>query len=181
MIVTETKLKGCFIIEPKVFKDERGLFFESFQKEKLEKELGQALRFVQDNQSISKKGVLRGLHFQDSPYAQAKLVQVIQGTILDVIVDLREDSDTFGEHIKIKLSDTDKRLVFIPKSMAHGFVVLSEEAIFAYKCDNYYHQPSERGIAYNDATLNIDWEYPTENIILSEKDSQLPSFKTLYP
>ncbi len=180
MIVTETRLKGCFTIEPKLFKDERGVFFESFQKEKLEKKLGQLLHFVQDNQSISKKGVLRGLHFQKAPYAQAKLVQVIQGTILDVIVDLREDSDTFGQHIKIKLSDSHKKSIFIPKGMAHGFVVLSEEAIFAYKCDNYYHQPSERGIAFNDTTLNIDWEYPTEHLILSEKDAELPSFNALY-
>lgn len=181
MIVTETRLKGCFTIEPRLFEDERGVFFESFQKEKLEKELGQPLHFVQDNQSISKKGVLRGLHFQEGTYAQAKLVQVIQGTILDVIVDLRKDSDTFGQHVKIKLTGDQKKLIFIPKGMAHGFVVLSEEAVFAYKCDNYYHQPSERGIAYNDITLNIDWEYPTEQLILSEKDAELPSFNELYP
>ncbi|WP_461443297.1 dTDP-4-dehydrorhamnose 3,5-epimerase [Maribacter sp.] len=181
MIVTETKLKGCFIIEPKIFHDNRGVFFESFQKEKLEKALEQPLHFVQDNQSISKRGVLRGLHFQEGRYAQAKLVQVIQGTVLDVIVDVRENSDTFGQHIKVKLSGNHKKSIFIPKGMAHGFLVLSEEAIFSYKCDNYYHWPSEQGIAYSDVSLNIDWEFPVEHIILSEKDALLPSFKELYP
>ena len=180
MIITETKLKGCFVIEPKVFFDERGLFFESFQKEKLEEALGFALNFVQDNQSISKQGVLRGLHFQDGEYAQAKLVQVIKGEVLDVIVDLRKESSTFGEHMTIELSDANKKLIFIPKGMAHGFVVRSTEAIFAYKCDSYYHQRSESGLIYNDQTLNIDWEYPTESIILSEKDAELPTFKELY-
>lgn len=181
MILTETGLNGCYIIEPKVFKDERGAFFESFQKEKLEKALGRPLDFVQDNQSISKRGVLRGLHFQNGSHAQAKLVQVVKGSILDVIVDLREGSATFGTHIKVNLSDTKKQLIFIPRGMAHGFVVTSEEAIFSYKCDNYYHQPAEGGIAYNDPTLAIDWEYPVEHIILSDKDARLPSFKSLYP
>lgn len=180
MTVTETKLKGCFIIEPKVFFDDRGLFFESFQKEKLEKAIGIPLNFVQDNQSISKQGVLRGLHFQEGGHAQSKLVQVVKGEILDVIVDLREESPTFGDHIKIELSDSTKKSLFIPKGMAHGFVVLSEEAIFTYKCDAYYHQASERGIIYSDDTLNIDWEYPRDNIILSEKDVALPTFKALY-
>lgn len=181
MIVTETHLKGCYLITLQVFQDERGAFFESFQKEKLEKALGQSLDFVQDNQSISKQGVLRGLHFQQGSHAQAKLVQVIKGNILDVIVDLREGSATFGQHIKVHLSDTKKQSVFIPRGMAHGFLVTSAEAIFAYKCDNYYHQPAEGGIAYDDPTLNIDWEYPVERIVLSEKDAQLPSFKSLYP
>ena len=180
MKVTETRLKGCFIIEPKVFFDERGLFFESFRKEKLEKAIGVPLNFVQDNQSISKKGVLRGLHFQEREHAQSKLIHVIKGEILDVIVDLREESPTFGEHIKVELSESSKISIFIPKGMAHGFVVRSQEAIFCYKCDDYYHQPSERGIIYNDQTLNIDWEYPKENIILSEKDKVLPTFKEWY-
>lgn len=180
-MVTETQLKGCFIVQPKVFFDERGLFFESFQKEIFEKAFDQTLNFVQDNQSISKKGVLRGLHFQEGQHAQAKLVQVIKGAVLDVIVDLRRESPSFGEHITIELSDVNKKLIFIPKGMAHGFVVLSEEAIFSYKCDSYYHQPSEKGIIYNDVTLNIDWQYPSEKVILSEKDAQLPTFKELYP
>ncbi len=180
MTVTETHLKGCFIIEPKIFFDERGLFFESFQKEKLEESLGCTLNFMQDNQSISKQGVLRGLHFQDGEYAQAKLVQVVKGEVLDVIVDLRLESPTFGQHITIELSDTNKKLIFIPKGMAHGFVVRSAEAIFAYKCDAYYYQGSESGLIYNDKTLNIDWKYPTEGIILSKKDTELPTFKELY-
>lgn len=181
MKVTETKLKGCFIIEPKVFFDERGLFFESFQKEKLEKALGRSLNFVQDNQSISKQGVLRGLHFQEGEFAQAKLVQVVKGKVLDVIVDLRSASPTFGQHIKLELSDANKKSMFIPKGIAHGFIVRSKEAIFAYKCDAYYHQSSEKGLIYNDKTLNINWEYPEESIILSEKDAALPTFKEMYP
>ena len=180
MKVTETHLKGCFVIEPKVFHDERGLFFESFQKDKLEKELGLTLNFVQDNQSISKQGVLRGLHFQEGDHAQAKLVQVVKGEVLDVIVDLRKNSATFGEHITIELSDTNKKSIYIPKDMAHGFVVRSIEAIFAYKCDAYYHQASERGLIYNDSTLGIDWEYPLEKMILSEKDAALPTLKEVY-
>ncbi len=180
MKVTETHLKGCFIIEPSVFHDERGLFFESFQKEQLERVIGHEVDFVQDNQSISKQGVLRGLHFQEGAHAQAKLVQVIKGEVLDVIVDLRKDSLTFGQHMTIELSDTNKKLVFIPKGMAHGFVVRSKEAIFAYKCDAYYHQPAERGLIYNDSTLGIDWGYPSEDVILSAKDAALPTFKELY-
>ena len=155
-------------------------FSSPFKKEKLEEALGFALNFVQDNQSISKQGVLRGLHFQDGDYAQAKLVQVIKGEVLDVIVDLRKGSPTFGEHLTIELSDANKKLIFIPKGMAHGFVVRSTEAIFAYKCDAYYHQRSESGLIYNDEILNIDLEYPTESIILSEKDAELPTFKELY-
>jgi dTDP-4-dehydrorhamnose 3,5-epimerase len=178
--VKQTQLKGCFIIEPKVFLDERGSFFESFQKEKLEQALRLPLNFVQDNQSVSKQGVLRGLHFQQGEYAQAKLVQVIKGEVLDVIVDLRQGSPTFGQHVKVELTDNIRKLIFIPKGMAHGFVVKSNEAIFSYKCDAYYHQASERGIIYNDETLNIDWEYPQENLVLSDKDAKLPTFKELY-
>ncbi len=177
MKVTETQLKGCFIIEPKVFLDERGVFFESFHKKKLEEALGLTLNFVQDNQSISKQGVLRGLHFQEGEHAQAKLVQVIKGEVLDVVVDLRPDSPTFGQHISIELSDTNRKSIYIPKGMAHGFLVRSAEAIFAYKCDAYYHQASESGIIYSDDTLNIDWEYPKDKIVLSEKDAKLPTFK----
>lgn len=180
MKVTETHLSGCFIVEPSVFHDERGLFFESFHKKKLEQAIGHTVDFVQDNQSISKQGVLRGLHFQEGAHAQAKLVQVIKGEVLDVMVDLREESPSFSRHLTIELSDTNKKLIFIPKGIAHGFVVRSREAIFAYKCDAYYHQPAERGLIYNDTTLGIDWEYPLEDIILSEKDAALPTFKELY-
>lgn len=180
MIVTETKLKGCFTITPKVFKDDRGLFFESYQKEKFDKAIGTAVDFVQDNQSISKKGVLRGLHFQEGDYAQAKLVSVVKGEVLDVVVDLRKDSRTYKQYIKIKLSAYNMKSIFIPKGMAHGFLTLSEEAIFTYKCDNYYHPASESGIVYNDDTLQVDWEYPLESILRSQKDKDLPTFKELY-
>ena len=181
MKVTESFLKGCYIIEPNVFVDNRGLFFESFHSEKFKDVLSLDLNFVQDNQSISKQGVLRGLHFQEGVHAQAKLVHVVKGEVLDVVVDLRRESSTFGEHMTIQLSDTNRKSLFIPKGMAHGFVVRSTEAIFAYKCDAYYHPSSERGLIYNDSTLGIDWDYPTEKIILSEKDAMLPTFKQLYP
>jgi dTDP-4-dehydrorhamnose 3,5-epimerase len=178
--IIETQLQGCFIIEPTIFFDDRGLFFESYQKEKLDQALGYAVNFVQDNQSISKQGVLRGLHFQEGEHAQAKLVQVIKGAVLDVIVDLRKGSPTFGQHLTIELSDSNKKSIFIPKGIAHGFIVQSTEAVFAYKCDAYYHQPAERGLIFNDDTLGIDWKYPTEEIILSEKDAELPTFKEMY-
>lgn len=180
MNVVETHLKGCFIIEPQVFKDERGLFFETYQKEKFEKAIGRSIDFVQDNQSVSKRGVLRGLHFQEGDYAQAKWVHVVKGEVLDVVVDLRKNSKTFKQHFKIKLSAENMKSIFIPKGIAHGFLTLSEEAVFTYKCDNYYHQASESGIIYNDETLQIDWEYPIQDIILSEKDRELPKFKELY-
>ena len=181
MKVTETYLKGCFIIEPKVFVDNRGLFFESFHRGKFKEVLGLDLDFVQDNQSISKQGVLRGLHFQEGVHAQAKLIHVVKGKVLDVVVDLRRESPTFGAHMTIELSDSNRKSIFIPKGMAHGFVVRSPEAIFAYKCDAYYHPSSERGLIYNDSTLGIDWDYPSDKIILSEKDAVLPTFKELYP
>lgn len=179
MRITETVLKGCFIAEPKVFKDDRGLFYESYQAEKLHNALGYMVNFVQDNQSISKKGVLRGLHFQNGDHAQAKLVRVVKGEVLDVIVDLRKDSSTFGQHLKINLSEDNKKSIFIPKGMAHGFLTLSEEAIFTYKCDMYYHPSSEKGIIYNDKDLNIDWEVPIAGLLLSEKDLNLPTFKSV--
>lgn len=180
MKIAETNLKGCYIIEPRVFEDERGVFFESYQKKRFDKAVGEKVNFVQSNHSVSKKGVLRGLHFQKGKYAQAKLVQVVKGEVLDVIVDLRANSETFGHHYKRKLSAENKTLVFIPKGMAHGFLTISEEAVFTYKCDNYYDKSSESGIIYNDNHLNIDWEYPVGKIILSKKDGELPSFKKLY-
>ena len=179
MKISETNLKGCFLLEPKVFVDKRGLFFESFKKNELEKALGYKVSFVQENQSISKRGVLRGLHFQKGDAAQAKLVKVVKGEVLDVIVDIRKDSPTFGQHFKIRLTAENKKMLFIPRGIAHGFLSLSEEVIFTYKCDNYYHHKAESGILYNDADLGIDWEFPQEQILLSPKDLQLPLFKTI--
>lgn len=181
MIATPTPLEGCFMIKPNVFTDNRGMFFESYNKLKFEKAIGQKVDFVQDNQSESKRGVLRGLHFQKGEHAQAKWVRVIKGEILDVVIDLRTDSKTFGQHFTIRLSEDNLKSLFIPKGMAHGFLTLSENATFSYKCDNYYHQASESGIIYNDETLNIDWEISPQNIILSEKDMELTTFKKLYP
>lgn len=180
MKITETYLKGCFIIQPDVHADNRGTFFESYQKKKLEIGLGFSVDFVQDNQSVSKKHTLRGLHYQEGDYAQAKLARVAKGEALDVIVDLRNDSPTFSQHFKIRLSEENNIAIFIPKGMAHGFLSLSDEVLFIYKCDNYYHAPSEKGIIYNDPTLNIDWEFPLEKVVVSEKDASLPTFKELF-
>jgi dTDP-4-dehydrorhamnose 3,5-epimerase len=172
----ETKLSGCFILEPKIHTDERGLFFETFRKEDLEAAVGYNVDFVQENQSISKKGVLRGLHFQKSEAAQAKLISVANGDVLDVIVDLRQESLTYGQHIKIELSSENKKSIFIPKGMAHGFLAISDEVVLTYKCDNYYNPKLESGIIYNDENLNIDWQFPKEQLILSPKDLRLPKF-----
>ena len=179
MKITETILEGCYVLEPKIFEDERGIFFESYNKKDFEERIGLNIDFVQDNHSVSKKGVLRGLHFQKGENAQAKLVRVVKGEVLDVVVDIRKESPTFGRHFKIKLSDTNNKALFIPKGMAHGFLTLSEEAVFVYKCDSYYQKQAESGIMYNDEDLGIDWEYPSKKIILSKKDRQLPSLKAL--
>jgi len=180
MRIEETYLKGSYIITPKVFQDSRGEFFESFNKRVFEKETGVHLEFVQDNQSISFQNALRGLHFQTGPYEQAKLVRVVQGEVLDICVDLRKDSETFGNHFSIILNGEDNKQLFIPKGFAHGFLTLSESAIFCYKCDQYYNQESEKGIIYNDEDLNIDWEIREEKVLLSEKDKNLPTFKSLF-
>lgn len=177
MNLLPTSLPDCYLIQPKIYKDNRGFFFEAFNKALLEGKMGTALDFVQDNHSFSTRGVLRGLHFQQAPYAQAKLVRVISGEVMDVVVDLRPDSKTYRQHFKIKLSGQNRHMLYIPRGMAHGFLTLSEEATFLYKCDNYYHNKSERGIRYDDPDLEIDWEYPKESIILSEKDKLLPSLK----
>lgn len=179
MKFTESPLKGCFVIEPKVFNDERGLFFEAYHQQKFEEAIAQKIAFVQDNVSTSKKGVLRGLHFQIGDNAQAKLVQVLQGEVLDVVVDLREGSSTFGQHFKMKLSSENRKSIFIPKGMAHGFLALSESVIFYYKCDEFYDPKSEAGILYNDQKLDINWEMAEEELILSEKDLKLPLLKDL--
>ena len=177
MTITETKLKGCYVIEPKIYKDNRGYFYESFNLDKFNSALGLNVNFVQDNESFSIKGTLRGLHYQIGQHAQAKLVRVIQGKVLDVVVDLRNGSPTYGGNVSLELSDENKKQLFIPKGFAHGFVVLSETAIFSYKCDNYYDKSSEGGIIYNDPTLNIDWLLPDNELIISEKDVVLPKLE----
>lgn len=177
MKVTETKLKGCFILEPRVFEDERGYFFESFNHRAFCEAIGQQVDFVQDNQSYSTRGVLRGLHFQKGEHAQAKLVRVLQGRVLDVAVDLREGSPTYGQHLSIELTGENKKQLFIPRGFAHGFVVLSDSAHFFYKCDNYYNKEAEGGIVFNDDTLNIDWKQSKKTIIVSHKDKMLPSLR----
>lgn len=177
MIFTEKGPKGCYILEPSVFEDERGYFMESFNHKRFMDGIGQDITFVQDNQSFSKKGVLRGLHFQRGAYAQAKLVRVLSGAVLDIAVDLRKDSKTFGEHVSVELSSENKRQFFVPRGFAHGFIVLSETADFFYKCDNYYHKESEGGIIYNDSFLNIDWKLSDSEIQVSEKDLKLPTFE----
>ena len=176
MQVLQTKIPGLLIIEPKVFKDQRGYFFESYSYRKYQK-FGIENEFVQDNVSSSVRGVIRGLHYQLSPYAQGKLIQVLKGKVLDVVVDLRQGSPTFGEHLALELSDENHRQFFVPRGFAHGFSVLSEEVLFSYKCDNYYNKESERGINFNDSSLNIDWQIPESEIIVSPKDQALPSLE----
>ncbi len=177
MKVTETFLKGCFIVEPQLFSDQRGYFFESYNAEKFNNAIGTEVNFVQDNQSFSKRGVIRAIHYQTGEYAQAKLVSVLSGKVLDVAVDLRKDSPTFGKHFSIELSSENKKQLFIPRGFGHGFAVLSETAEFFYKCDNFYNKASEGGIIYNDAKLNIDWKIQKNLIDISQKDIVLPSFK----
>lgn len=177
MITKETKLKGCFIIEPQVFKDKRGYFVESYNQATFNNALGIDINFVQDNESQSSKGVLRGLHYQRGKHAQSKLVRVVKGRVLDVVVDLRPDSSTFGEHVTVELSEANKTQFFVPRGFAHGFIVLENDTIFSYKCDNYYHKASEAGIIYNDEDLGIDWRLSDEELIISEKDLVLPNFK----
>lgn len=169
------------IIEPKVFFDERGYFFESFNEVVFEEKTGMKVHFIQDNQSQSSKGVLRGLHYQRGEYQQAKLVRVVQGEVLDVVVDLRKDSDTYGQHFTQILSSDNYLQVFIPRGCAHGFLVKSETAIFAYKCDNVYNKDSEGGISYADPSLQIDWEYDLDTVIVSDKDKVLPLFENALP
>tara|TARA_R100000935_G_scaffold58092_1_gene93884 strand:- start:22062 stop:22607 length:546 start_codon:yes stop_codon:yes gene_type:complete len=177
--ITETQLKGCFILEPTVYEDERGIFFESYHKTNLEKALGKTINFVQDNISVSKKGVLRGLHYQAGKHAQSKLVQVVQGEVLDIVVDLRRESNTYGQYFKLKLSSENRKSLFIPKGMAHGFLALTPEVIFSYKCDSHYQKEAEKGIRYDDPELDIDWELKGMHVILSPKDLQLPLWQDL--
>lgn len=177
MNLIKTKIKGLLILEPKVFADDRGYFFESYNKKTLDDLIGKNYTFVQDNESKSSYGVIRGLHYQLAPYSQAKLVRVLEGSVYDVAVDLRKDSPTFGKWVGVELSGENKRQFLIPKGFAHGFSVLSETVVFAYKCDEYYHPEAEAGIIYNDPTLNIDWKIPEKDVKLSEKDKLLPELK----
>ncbi len=174
MKVTETPIAGVLIIEPRVFSDSRGTFFESYNDKSL-KESGINFDFLQDNQSVSKKGVIRGLHFQRPPFEQGKLVRVLKGSVVDVALDLRNGSPTFGRHFDIELSDRNNLMLWIPPGFAHGFSVLEDNTIFSYKVTNYYHSTSESGIIYNDIDLNIDWG--VKDGIVSEKDKVLPSYK----
>lgn len=176
MTISTCHLKDLLIIEPKVFYDDRGYFFESFTLKRFEEQTGKKVKFVQDNESRSTYGTLRGIHFQNPPHDQSKLVRAVTGTILDVAVDLRTDSDTFGQWHSEVLSDENKKQLFIPKGFGHGFAVLSDTAIFSYKVDNYYDQESENGILWNDQSLAIDWQLPSSSIILSTKDESLRSF-----
>ncbi|MEA3418938.1 MAG: dTDP-4-dehydrorhamnose 3,5-epimerase [Campylobacterota bacterium] len=170
----KTDISDVIIIEPIVFADDRGYFVETFREDKLEEAIGHSVDFVQDNESKSTYGVLRGLHFQLPPFAQSKLVRVINGKILDIAVDIRKGSPTFGKYVSIELSEENKRMLFIPRGFAHGFVVLSEEAIFSYKVDNYYSKEFDRGIAFNDPTLNIEWQLDSDALRLSVKDQMQP-------
>ena len=176
MKITETELAGCFLIEPRVFEDERGYFFESYHLKRFQDSTGLDLNFVQDNESKSKYGVIRGLHIQKGEFAQAKLIRVLSGKILDVAVDARPDSPNYGKSFSIELSAENKKQLFVPKGFLHGFSVLSPEAIVLYKCDTYYNQNSEDGVHPLDQQLAIDWKVPEHAQILSEKDSQAKSF-----
>lgn len=175
MEVIKTEIEGVVIIEPKIFGDDRGYFFESFNAAEFARKVGVNTVFVQDNESKSKYGVLRGLHFQKGRFAQSKLVRVVEGRVIDIAVDIRRGSPTFGKHAAVELSKDNKRQLFIPRGFAHGFAVLSEEAVFQYKCDNLYAPGHEGAIAWNDPKLGIDWQIRPEDAILSEKDKRHPS------
>ena len=176
MEIQETDLKDCLLITPRVFDDERGYFFESFNENTFEAKTGLSGKFVQDNQSFSSYGVIRGLHAQTGNFAQAKLIRVIAGEVLDVVVDIRPGSPTFGQHFSVKLSAENKLQLYIPRGFLHGFSVLSNTAALFYKCDNFYNKASEIGVIYNDATLNIDWQIPAEKQLVSVKDLVLSNF-----
>lgn len=171
MEVIKTDIEGVVIIEPRIFRDERGYFYESFSQREFEEKVCRTT-FVQDNQSKSSYGVLRGLHFQKPPYSQSKLVRCIKGTVLDVAVDIRKGSPTFGKYVAVELSEDNHRQFFIPRGFAHGFAVLSDEAVFQYKCDNFYNKESEGAVAWDDPELCIDWKVPADKVLLSEKDRQ---------
>ena len=172
-----TEIEDVVIIEPKVHGDARGYFVETFREDKLQKFLGYKINFCQDNESKSSRGVLRGLHYQLAPAAQTKLVRVIQGRVLDVAVDIREGSPTFAKHVSVELTSENKRQLLVPRGFAHGFVVLEDDTVFAYKVDNYYSPENDRGIAFDDASLSIDWQVPHVELNLSQKDTKQPKLK----
>ena len=176
MEVKKTKINGVFLIKPQIFKDKRGYFFESFNSKEFRKAIGLDVQFIQDNQSLSSKNVLRGLHFQHPPFAQAKLVSVIKGEVLDVVVDIRKGSDTYGEYIAEHLSEENHQQLYIPEGMAHGFLTLKDDTIFTYKCSNYYNKEAEGSILWNDELLNINWG--SSNPIVSHKDQQAKNFSS---
>ncbi|WP_348661867.1 dTDP-4-dehydrorhamnose 3,5-epimerase [Croceibacter atlanticus] len=178
MIINKTPLKDCYSIEPRVFHDERGYFYEQFNEQIFQAETKLNVKFVQDNVSESKFGVIRGLHYQQGIHSQAKLVTVLEGEVLDVAIDLRKNSPSFGKQFSMILSSENKKQLFVPKGFAHGFSVLSKTARFFYKCDEYYNKESETGIKYNDETLNIDWQLKDGEIIVNDKDKHLPDFKS---
>lgn len=178
MQVIKTPLPGLVVIEPRLFVDERGYFFESFSEKKFREEVAD-VRFVQDNESHSSYGVVRGLHFQAPPYAQSKLVRVIVGAVLDVAVDIRKGSPTYGQHFSVELTAENHRQLFLPRGFAHGFSVLSEEVVFQYKCDNFYAPEAEGAVAWNDPDLGIDWRIPASEVILSAKDAKHPRLTDL--
>lgn len=176
MEVIKTSIEGVVIIEPRVFRDARGYFFESFSQREFEEKVGK-IQFVQDNESMSSYGVMRGLHFQRPPFTQSKLVRVIKGAVLDVAVDIRKNSPTYGKHVAVELTEDNHRQFFVPRGFAHGFAVLSDEAIFQYKCDNFYAPQADGGISILDGDLGIDWHIPMDKAILSEKDTKHPLLK----
>lgn len=176
MEIIKTKLDGVVIIEPKIFRDSRGYFFESFSQREFEEKVCK-INFVQDNESMSSYGVMRGLHFQRPPFTQAKLVRCVKGAVLDVAVDIRKDSPTYGQHVAVELTEDNHYQMFIPHGFAHGFSVLSETAVFQYKCDQFYHPESDAGISILDKSLGIDWRIPADKAILSDKDTRHPLFK----
>ena len=176
MNVVQTEIPEVVIIEPRIFTDARGYFFESFSQREFEEKVRE-IRFVQDNESKSSYGVLRGLHFQKPPHAQSKLVRVVKGAVLEVAVDLRRGSDTFGKYVAVELTEDNHRQLFIPRGFAHGFVVLSDEVVFQYKCDNFYAPDSEGAVAWDDPDIGIDWGIPAEKLLLSEKDRRNPLLK----
>jgi dTDP-4-dehydrorhamnose 3,5-epimerase len=177
MQFTRTAIPDVIIIEPKIHGDNRGYFVETYRQDKLEEFVGYKIPFCQDNESKSSKGVLRGLHYQLPPFAQTKLVRVIQGSVLDIAVDIRVGSPTFGQYVSMELSAKNKKQLLVPRGFAHGFVVLEDDTIFAYKVDNYYSPENDRGIAYDDSDLSIDWLLPKESLNLSPKDTKQPGFK----
>ncbi|MBQ3190989.1 MAG: dTDP-4-dehydrorhamnose 3,5-epimerase [Bacteroides sp] len=178
MEIIKTEIEGVVILEPRIFKDERGYFFESFSQREFDEKV-MPIRFVQDNESMSTYGVMRGLHYQKMPYTQSKLVRCTHGKVLDIVVDIRKGSSTFGQHVAVELSDENHRQLFIPRGFAHGFAVLSDVAVFQYKCDNFYAPQAEAGIQLRDEELGIDWKIPTSEAILSEKDKNYPFLRDI--